>query len=63
MVFLKHGRWRCENYINLCNQYEKATLGDYLKNLSIPLYEKVGVTILLHSHHLTRWLMKVTKNY
>lgn len=63
MVFLKHGRWRCEQYISLCNQYERATFGDYWKNLDIPFYEKVGVTILLHSHHLTRWLMKVTRNY
>ena len=63
MVFLKHGRWRCEQYINLCNQYEKDTFWDYWKNWDIPFYEKVGVTILLHSHHLTHWLMKVTKNY
>ena len=63
MVFLKHGRWRSDEYINLCNHYERLTYWKYWKNLDIPFYEKVGVTILLHSHHLTRWLMKVTKNY
>lgn len=62
MVFLKQGKWRCEQYISLCNKYEKDTLWDYWKNWDIPFYEKVGVTILLHSHQLTRWLMKVTKN-
>ena len=46
-----------------CRVYEKATLKAYWLKWNINPLEKIGVTILLHCPRLTRWLMKVTKNY
>ena len=63
MVFWKYGRWSSEEGIELCSQYEKLTRKAYWLNWRINPLEKIGVTILLHNPRLTRWLMKVTKNY
>lgn len=66
MAFFKGKIWKTKVEPRLYKrllEYEKATRKVYWINLSIPLYEKVFVTILLHSPRLTRWLLKVTKNY
>ena len=63
MVFLKYGRWSSNDKVELCRKYEKATRKAYWLNWRINPLEKIVVTLLLHSPHLTRWLMKVTKNY
>lgn len=44
-------------------KYKKDTRRAYWLCRQIPLYEKVGVTILLYCPILTRMLMKVSKNY
>ena len=46
-----------------CQKYEKTTRKAYWLNKHINIIEKIGVTILLRIPRLTRWLMKVTKNY
>ncbi|MBO7537936.1 MAG: glycosyltransferase family 2 protein [Prevotella sp.] len=46
-----------------CKKYENDTLKAYWLNWRINILEKIIVTILLHSPRLTRWLMKVTKNF
>lgn len=66
MVFLKgrnYGANQQDSEINRCREYEKETRKAYWRNRHIPLYEKIGVTVLLHSPRLTRWLMKKTKNW
>lgn len=66
MVFYKNCNYRSKQQnavFDKCKEYEKTTRRAYWQNARIPLYEKIGVTILLHSPRLTRWLMKVTKNY
>lgn len=66
MVFLKnrnYGTEREEEIFNQCRKYVKATRKDYWLCWRINPIEKIVVTILLHSPRLTRWLMKVTKNY
>lgn len=63
LVFLKHSRWSSNNSIVLCKTIEKATKRDYWLCWRINPLEKIGITILLFSPRLTRWLMRVTKNY
>lgn len=63
MVFLKNSRWSSVDKVELCHKYEKSTKKAYWLNWRINPLEKIVVTILLHSPRLTRWLMKVTKNY
>lgn len=63
--------WKNRNYRKIdepvvfkqCNEYETATRKAYWLNWRINPLEKIVVTTLLHSPRLTRWLMKVTKNY
>ena len=66
MVFLKnrnYGREREEEVFGQCLKYEKTTRKDYWRSRRINPLEKIAVTTLLHNPRLTRWLMKVTKNY
>ena len=66
MVFDRNRHYfaeRQEDVFELCTKYEKDTRMAYWTNRHIPLYEKIGITMLLHNPRLTRWLMKVTKNY
>lgn len=66
MVFLKNRNYRTNNEIAVfeqCKKYENNTRKAYWLNWHINPIEKIVVTILLHSPRLTRWLMKVTKNY
>ena len=46
-----------------CREYERDTRWAYWFNWRINPIEKIGVTTLLHSPRLTRWLMKKTKNW
>lgn len=63
--------WKNRNYRKIdepvvfkqCNEYETATRKAYWLNWRINPLEKIVVTTLLHSPRLTRWLMKITKNY
>lgn len=66
MVFLKNrnfGKEREEEVFSQCRKYEIATRKAYWLCWRINPLEKIGVTILLHNPRLTRWLMRVTKNY
>lgn len=66
MLFYKNRNYKKAHQATVfkqCREYEKATWKAYWLNGRIPLYEKVGVTFLLHNPRLTCWLMKVTKNY
>lgn len=66
MIFWKNRNYRTNNesaVFGKCKKYEKNTRKAYWLNWRINPLEKIVVTILLHSPHLTRWLMKVTKNY
>ena len=65
MIFYKNKFYKTDQQDRVfreCYEYEKATRKDYWLNLRINPLEKIGVTILLHSPRLTRWLMKKTKN-
>lgn len=66
MVFWKNRNYRKQDetiVFKQCNKYEKETRKAYWLCWRINPLEKIGVTILLHNPQLTRWLMKVTKNY
>lgn len=66
MVFLKGLTWKTieeNDSFRKCQFYERKTIKAYCANLQIPFCEKIGVLLLLHSPRLTRWMMKVTKNY
>lgn len=66
MLFYKNRNYKKVHQASVfkqCREYEKATWKAYWLNGRIPLYEKVGVTFLLHNPRLTCWLMKVTNNY
>lgn len=66
MVFYKNSYFKSAEQAEVfgkCAVYEKDIRKAYWTNRHIPIYEKIGVTVLLHSPRLTRWLMKVTKNY
>ena len=59
----KHKTAEQKETFQTCDMYEKATHKAYWLNWRINPFEKIGVTILLHNPRLTRWLMRVTKNY
>lgn len=66
MIFYKNIFYKTDQQISVfrqCCEYEKATRKAYWLNWRINPFEKIGVTILLHNPRLTRWLMRVTKNY
>jgi len=66
MIFYKNKFYKTDQQDSVfreCYEYEKATRKDYWLSWRINPLEKIGVTTLLHSSRLTRWLMKVTKNY
>lgn len=66
MILYRNKFYKTDQQISVfreCYEYEKATRKDYWLNWRINPLEKIVVTILLYSPLLTRWLMKVTKNY
>jgi len=66
MVFWKNRNFMtCNESIvfKKCREYEMTTRMAYWLCWRINPLEKIGVTILLHNPRLTRWLMRVTKNY
>lgn len=66
MVFWKNRNYGTNNesvVFGQCKKYEISTRKAYWLNWRINPLEKIVVTILLHSPRLTRWLMRVTKNY
>ena len=66
MVFLKNRNYGTERegeIFDQCRKYMKATLKDYWLCWRINPLKKIVIAIMLHNPRLTRWLMKVTKNY
>lgn len=66
MVFYKNRNYKTDKepqVFERCKEYERNTRKAYWLNWRINPFEKIGVTILLHNPRLTRWLMRVTKNY
>ena len=66
MVFWKNRNFMTCNESTVfkkCREYEISTRKAYWLSWRINPIEKIGVTILLHNPRLTRWLMRVTKNY
>ena len=66
MAFLKARKINSidrQRWFAQCKKYEKSTRKAYWLNKNINIIEKIGVTIMLRIPRLTRWLMKLTKNY
>lgn len=66
MVFWKNRYFKTNrecDVFNQCQLYKKTTSKAYWCNLRINPFEKIVVAILLHCPQLTRWLMRITKNY
>lgn len=65
MVIYKNMVWGKDNekeVFSKCNYYMRNTQKEYWFNRYIPLYEKVGVSLLLLCPRFTRWIMILTKN-
>ena len=66
MLFFKNRNYGTANQQKVfqqCREYIKTTQKAYWFCPRIPLYKKFVVILLLYSPRLTRWLMRVTKNY
>ena len=51
-----------ESVFRDCREYERSTWRDYLFGEGNGIFEKIGCLLLIHTPHLTRFLMRITNN-